>query len=381
MRAYELKHLSDPDLLRALTVLVARERTTTAELLAHVAEVDARKLYLPAGYPSMFVYCVESLHLSEDSAYRRIRAARVCRQFPAVFAGLADGRLNLSAVGLLAPYLTRGNAEGLLKAAQLKTRSEIEELLARRFPRSELLPMVENLPGSCPGSDGRPVAGALDQTEEVPLNSGNLLVPERVESPSRVVTESCEVALAPAPAGSPRSRLAPIAPERFALHVTIGADTHEKLRHAQVLLSHKLPSGDLARVLDLALDALVEKLEKRKFAKTDTPRPRRHRTSATNPRHIPAHVKRAVWQRDGGRCTFVGDTGRRCNARRFLEFDHVEPVARGGTATVTGLRLRCRAHNRLEAERAFGADFMRAKQEMAQQARDVMSCLRTRISS
>jgi len=76
-------------------------------------------------------------------------------------------------------------------------------------------------------------------------------------------------------------------------------------------------------------------------------------------------VKRDVWERDQGQCTFVSDTGRRCESRKFLEYDHVDPVARGGQATVQGLRLRCRGHNQLEAERTFGAGFMSAKREEA----------------
>ena len=87
-----------------------------------------------------------------------------------------------------------------------------------------------------------------------------------------------------------------------------------------------------------------------------------------NPRYIPAHVKRGVWERDQGQCTFVGDTGQRCESRKFLEYDHVDPVARGGQATVQGLRLRCRGHNQLEAERTFGAGFMSAKREDARRA-------------
>ena len=87
-----------------------------------------------------------------------------------------------------------------------------------------------------------------------------------------------------------------------------------------------------------------------------------------NPRYIPAHVKRTVWERDQGQCTFVGDTGQRCESRKFLEYDHVDPVARGGQATVQGLRLRCRGHNQLEAERTFGAGFMNAKREEARRA-------------
>ena len=92
--------------------------------------------------------------------------------------------------------------------------------------------------------------------------------------------------------------------------------------------------------------------------------PRLTRPTAENARQVPASVKRAVWQRDGGRCTFVGDSGHRCASRTRLEYDHVEPVAAGGRATVKGLRLRCRAHNQLAAEQAFGRGFMNAKRSL-----------------
>jgi 5-methylcytosine-specific restriction endonuclease McrA len=157
--------------------------------------------------------------------------------------------------------------------------------------------------------------------------------------------------------------VAPLAPERFALQVTIDQGTHDKLRYAQALLSHALPSGDVAQVLDRALTALIVTLEKHKFAATPKPRPRRH--ASARERHVPAHVRRAVWERDHGQCTFVGETGHRCSARKLLEFDHVDPVARGGEATVEGIRLRCRAHNQYQAERTFGAGFMSAKREQA----------------
>src|SRR6266487_3101741 len=153
MRAYSLSHLSDPDLIRRLVSLVAQDRVTTATLLAHLAEVDARRLYLPAAYPSMYAYCVHELHLSEDAACKRIQAARVARQFPVLFEALADGRLHLSAVVLLAPHLTPENAQDLLAAAAHRTKAEIEELLARRFPRSETMALVEALPASPPRTD------------------------------------------------------------------------------------------------------------------------------------------------------------------------------------------------------------------------------------
>jgi len=81
-----------------------------------------------------------------------------------------------------------------------------------------------------------------------------------------------------------------------------------------------------------------------------------------------ADGSRAVWERDQGQCTFVGESGKRCPARKFLEFDHIEPAARGGQATVENLRLRCRGHNAYAAERAFGAGFMTEKREAARSA-------------
>ncbi len=341
MRAYSLSHLSDPELIRGLSTAVAQHHITTATLLAYIAEMDGRRLYLPAGYPSMYAYCVGELHMSEDAAYRRITAARVARQFPAIFEAVSDGRLHLTAVGFLAPYLTPENAADLVAAAAHRSKAQIEELLAQRYPRSEALGLVTALQAPAAGTQLAPgrVAAAAE---------GEQLVPERVPCLSKVT---------------------PVAPERFDLHLTVGRGTRDKLQRAQELLGHALPSGDLAQVLDRALDALIERLEKRKFAATS--RPGRSARPSANPRHIPAQIKRAVWARDGGQCTFVSESGHRCQARKLIEFDHAEPVARGGTATVAGIRLRCRAHNQYVAECEFGAGFMREKREAARRAAEV----------
>ncbi len=162
------------------------------------------------------------------------------------------------------------------------------------------------------------------------------------------------------------SRLTPVAPGRFLLQATVDKGTHDALVRAQELLSHQVASGDVGEVLSRALKLLVAHLEKRKFAATS--RPAKAHRPTTSPRHIPAHVKREVWRRDGGRCTFVSDSGQRCPARDHLEFDHVEAVARGGTSTTANLRLRCRAHNEFAAECTFGTEFMEGKRHEAREA-------------
>src|ERR671930_206291 len=157
MSVYALSHVSDSALTRNLASLVAQDRTNTAALLAHIAEFDGRRLYLPAGFPSMILYAVHELHLSEDAAYKRTQAARTARQFPAIFDAVAEGRLHLRGVNLLAPYLTPENADALLEAAAHKTTREIEQLLAERFPRSEALALVQAIAASpAPPHDQRP---------------------------------------------------------------------------------------------------------------------------------------------------------------------------------------------------------------------------------
>jgi 5-methylcytosine-specific restriction endonuclease McrA len=144
----------------------------------------------------------------------------------------------------------------------------------------------------------------------------------------------------------------PLAAERYAIRFTASAETLEKLRTAQDLLGHAVPSGDLAEVFDRALTVLIADLARKKFAATSRPRPTT--TSSTDERHIPAAVKRGVAIRDRARCAFASPNGRRCDERRFLEFHHVVPYAAGGPATIENIQLRCRAHNGHEVDLYFG---------------------------
>jgi len=339
MRDYTLSHVCDDVLLRQLAALVAQERITTASMLAHIAEVDARRLYAPAGYPSMHAYCVEELRLSEDAASKRIQAARAARRFPALFPALAEGRLHLTALNLLAPHLTDANALELIEMASYRRKCEIEEYLARRFGPGELT-TASLRPMSVPEWH---VQHALAHVEchTLPEFAGDSAAPDD----GTILAGDARTLAATEPL--------------YLLQVRLSKSTREKLRHAQALLSHAVPNGDIGEVLDRALDRLIVELEKRKVGVGNSPA--RKRAASARKRYIPAEVRRAVWERDGRQCTFVSDKGVRCGARTFLEFDHVDPVARGGEATVTGIRLRCRAHNQYEAERIFGAAFMERK--------------------
>src|SRR5262249_35014283 len=130
---------------------------------------------------------------------------------------------------------------------------------------------------------------------------------------------------------TPRARMMPLSPQRFGFQFTGDQETHDLYEQFRALMSHEIPSGEMAQLFKGALRIAVAERAKRKFAATDRPG---HSRGSADPRHIPAAVKRAVCERDQGRCTFASETGRRCEERRFLEYDHEVPVARGGEATV-----------------------------------------------
>jgi hypothetical protein len=102
-------HMSDEALLAATKRLAGCERHATAELIAVLMELDARKLFLGEGCPSLFTYCTQVLHLSEHAAYHRIRAARAARHFPDILDRIASGLLTVATVGVLSPHLTDEN--------------------------------------------------------------------------------------------------------------------------------------------------------------------------------------------------------------------------------------------------------------------------------
>jgi hypothetical protein len=356
MPSYSRSHLADHVLLRTLTAVVTQDRVTTAELLALIAEVDRRGLFRSEGYPSMFRYCVGRLGMSEDMAYKRIQAARKAREIPAIFSAIADGRLHLTAVVLLRPYLTPNNGVELLAAASGKSKAEVELLIADRFPREDVPTSLTPIPSVLPvqvavtfGGESPAPAAPAEPPQGCGANVNDQLVPEPVAPEKRV-----PIAVSMVPP-APQRRLAPLSPGRFELKLTISQELHDKLKRAEELLSHAVPSGDIPRLLERALDELIAKQEKLQFAATGRPRMTR---GSGNPRYICAPVKRDVRKRDCGQCTYVSGRGHRCGARKFLQYDHVIPVARGGTSTVENLRLRCRAHNQLEAECTFGAGFM-----------------------
>ena len=282
MRQYSLEHLTDDVLLSQLSELVATDRNVTAELLANIAEVDSRHLYAEKGYSSMFAYCTRELHLSEVSAGKRIHAARAARRFPALLGALAQGKLHLTAICLLAPHVTEDNIEALIAAATHKGKAEIEEWLVVqalrppvRLQPCSIRPIAIRMPESDPES-ARELEASLFASSDLPGAEQAEHDLDHVEV-SRILSGGD-----PVKAQDESKEMPSASPDHYRMQVTIPKGMHDKLRYAQDLLGHAVPSGDVAEVLERALDALIAKLEKRKFGRTDKDR-------STRPVSAPSH--------------------------------------------------------------------------------------------
>jgi hypothetical protein len=324
--------LSEHDLLTETKRAAAVERSATAQLLALLAEVDSRGSYLRLGFNSLFAYCTQVLRLSESAAYSRITAARATRRFPTLLSLVDEGALSLTTVGLLSPHLTEQNHAELFDAARLKSKRDIERLVAAIHSQPDIPPSVRALPA-------RPV---IADAVAPGSNDGSVAAANLPLEPT-------------APRASRPDLVTPLAPRRYLIRMTVSEETHEKLQRARDLLRHSIPDGDPGAIVDRALTLLLRQAERDKLgaaARPRTLRPRDDRASAEG-RCVPASVRREVWARDLGRCAFEGSEGR-CRETGGLEFHHVIPFACGGPTTVDNLQLRCRAHNAFEAKEAFG---------------------------
>lgn len=380
MQTRSLHAIPDDELLLRLGDLLCQSRRTESDLVAHIAEVDKRRLYAREAFPSMFAHCTEVLHLSEAEAYLRIAAGRASREHPLLLEMLADGRLHLTGIGKLAPHLTRENAAVLLARAAHKTKGQILELIAEVAPQPDTRTAVRKLlerPFATSGESSSRLPGPVRTSQLVgglkTVASASEPRPDHAGADSerpRFETKGDELrpdAVAPRRDTTP-AVLEPLSPGRYKIQFTADAAFKKKLERLQALLFS--PAGDLAAVLEAAVTEKLERLEAKRFGRTRGPRKKLpERKTAPTTRHIPAAVRRSVHERDGGRCRFVDARGRRCSERIRLEFHHRYPLGRGGDHSPPNVALLCRAHNRLMAEQDYGREILerdRAWQPAAQ---------------
>ncbi|HWZ90975.1 MAG TPA: hypothetical protein VNW92_19070, partial [Polyangiaceae bacterium] len=260
---WELGDVADSDVQEELTRLLASGSRTEARIIAHLAAVEERRLHLVAGSSSLFDYCCHRLRLGESEAFHRITAARLARRFPAIFGLIEQRAIHLTAVCLLRDYLTPENHRELLEEASGKTKVQIQELLARRFPRPDVASTIRKLP---PPRAPVPVpAPALALSRLARSSEAGAANESRKELPPPAQTASATQA-------SHTAVVEPLSAARYRIQLNASAQLKEKLDHALDLLSHSNPSGDLAVVIEHAVDLLIERVEKQRFAQTKSPR-------------------------------------------------------------------------------------------------------------
>src|SRR5438067_3295213 len=242
-----LASLGNEELLAATRQILRRACVVEADLLVHLAEIEERNLHLEMACSSMFTFCVTRLGFSEDAAYNRTTVAHAGKQFPAIIEALRSGEVHLSGLRLLVRHLTAENHRDILARAAGKSKREIEELAARLAPKPPVPSGMRKLPSR-----------ASSETTQLALSSAHASA-RAVERP-----------------------IAPLSEETYKVQFTASRALRDKLRQAQDLLRHRLPSGDLARIVDLAVDLLIEKVKKERFAVGRTPRPPCMREPATS---------------------------------------------------------------------------------------------------
>jgi len=336
-----LSSLDTPSLLALLARSAGEERDRQVDFLLYLAEFDAREAYRGEACSSLWVYCTRVLRLREGSAGRRIGAMRVLRDFPELEAPLRDGRLSMTTAVTLRQVLTRENLPELVAQAAYLSDAETAHLVATLRPRPPPREGIRRI--SAPASP-RKLAPAAPEP-----------------APAAFVLEA---PVAPVPVPAPRAELEPCSSDLFSLRVDMDSEFKADLERLRAVRRHVHRTGNLSAILHEAVKRSLEHYGRKLGAvePSRTVAPRQREDGAPPPSGgrpaIPMWMKRAVWKRDGGQCTFCSKVGARCEEREGLEVDHIEPWALGGPTTVANLRLRCIPHNGYAAEAVFGRVFM-----------------------
>lgn len=280
----DISKLTNDEVWRRFLALAAAERVVIADLVACLAEVDSRTLVRDKDWPSLFEYCVYSLHWSESAAYRRIRAARAVRRYPIILEMLRDGRLHLEGIVILHAFIDDADFAALLLRAVGMTTKDIERLVSDRRrdpPVRDSIRFVGVAPAPV-RTVGPPAELELIPPRPVDHPSPRVPVPaspavDAAASPPPV--EDAEPAAAldssrcrPPDDPGPRVDVPPLPPTATAgpppvsaqpklvrIGFTADEGLHRLVLHAQQLMRHKYPDGSLEGIFRDALRLLIAK--------------------------------------------------------------------------------------------------------------------------
>jgi hypothetical protein len=385
------------DLSERLADLLRREHSALADFLVTLADFDRRRWWLELGHASLFAFLHRELGLSKGAAYYRKVAAELVQRFPEVVEPLRDGRLCITSVVELAKVLTPENRRDVLPRFFHASKQEAKAVAAELRPM-EVAPRRDVVTALAPASTTSKVAAGADRGTEAARSAAarEAPLPATTADPTRAAADACspardQVAVHPDEpracqlAETPRNTAEPITAELRRLHVTVSRRFLAKLDAARAALSHAHPGAGVEKVLEAALDLLLDAHAKKKgVVKRPRTTPKAvagadqgdrsevstvpandeahadsaSRRPASESRYVPAAVRREVWIRDAGRCKWPLAAGGICGSTLRVELDHQVPRALGGPSTASNLRVLCKVHNDLAARQAFGDAWM-----------------------
>ena len=249
-----LRSLDDDQLVASLQGLIARSNQVSTDIIVRLAEMEARKLYLVQGYTSLYAWCVGELNLSEDVASKRLRVARVVREFPTAISYLREGRLHVSAVVQLAPKLTEDNHQELLDRASGKSCAEIREVLAELFPSPDVATLIRRKPRTSALQTETVFAETppVPDVKRVPVEAARVVEPapddEREELDLAGGGQAGPGARAELKLEAPvdRGRVEPLSAERFAVRFTASGTLVAKLDELKRLVAPRIAAAVLS---------------------------------------------------------------------------------------------------------------------------------------
>ncbi|MES2770199.1 MAG: HNH endonuclease signature motif containing protein, partial [Bdellovibrionota bacterium] len=253
-------------------------------------------------YPSLFEYCVKVLKYSSASAQRRIDSMRAMKLIPELEEKIISGDLNLSSISQAQSFFRQEAKIG--KSYSVIEKKEVLEKLENKSSRECIQELIAISPQSVPQEKRRELT--IDKTE---------------------------------------------------LKVILNKDLISKLDKIKALMSHKNPSMTDQELIEAMAEIVIQKIDPMEKAKrvelrrqkNNTPQLPIEEVKGVTNRYIPAALKQEVYLRDKGQCAHSS-----CNSNKFLEYDHIIPIAMGGGATIQNLRLLCRTHNQRAAIEKFG---------------------------
>jgi hypothetical protein len=291
MDSSQIKSMTDNELIKRVEYLVLRERQLVECLIWHLREIQDRKLFIPMGYTSLFECLVKHFKYSEAVAYSRISALKILNEVPEAIQALNLGEVNLTTLSMTQSFIRKQEKE-----------------VGAKLPTEQKLEYLQNIKNKTT-QQVKQILATMNPAKELPLDKVLYLDSNHVQ-----------------------------------IQVTANKSLLQKIEKMKELISHQNLNPSYSELLHLALDAAIEKIEKKKGLAT-TQGFAIKSESIRKSRYISRLVRRHILQRSQGQCEYIQKNGQRCLSRFQMQFDHIKAFSRGGTAEVKNIQHLCRVHN------------------------------------